>query len=456
MKTLYISNQDLTAEKKSTFLSADVSSGSSTLTVESIVGYAIDQNLCIGEIGEENSEIVHTHAATSPTGTTITLSAALTFSHNRGTKVYIIDFDQIEVSWSATTTGTKTVLATIEVQSDQLETIYNDSTETTGYYFSRFVNSIPTPDTYSDYSDPVSYSGYADNTVWAIKNRALNDLGEVVDGKTISDSWLNDALWEGRRSLDNDKQITKWSFRIKRNANIGSIIPGIYTLALPSDLRKPNTSEHILSLRVGERGQPLSYQDINDFNENYEGVVHTTLNGALLTGDTSIVLTDSGDFDETGDIKIAAVSVATTIDTVTYTGNTEATNTLTGVTGIQAAGHTTGRDVWQHCNFGLPNTYTVDGENKQLEFDVPFDDDYAGENIYMDYYTVLPAYDSDTDVLDEPEYDLFVSWLKWKIKYKLSGGKLKQKEDPDYAEWLKGKDDLITKERLGQDVSFTL
>ena len=453
MRTIYVQGKNLTPEKKNTFLTTDISSGSSTLTVQSIVGFAIDQVLCIGEIGEENTEIVHTHAATAPTGTTVTLSANLTFSHNRGTKVYIIDYDQIEISWSATIAGAKTVLTTLAIQADQDETIYKDSVETSGYYFSRFVNSIPTPDTYSEYSDPYAYGGLADNTVWAIKDRALNDLGETLDDD-LTDKWLNTVLWEGRRELDNDKAVGKWSFRIKRNANIGSIIPGTYTLDLPTDLRKPTTADNILSLRIRDQG--LDYQDINTFNNNYYNVKHSTLNGTVLFGATSITLTDSGDFDESGNISVSGDSVDDTIDTVAYTANTETTNVLSGVTGVQAGGHATLKDVWQNVNFGLPTAFTVNGENKKLQFDIPFADTYAGENIYMDYYTALPAYDSDSDVLDEPEYDMFVSWLKWKIKQKVTGGKLKQSEDADYAEWLKQKDNLIAKEKLGQDIYFTI
>ena len=238
------------------------------------------------------------------------------------------------------------------------------------------------------------------------------------------------------------------SFRIKRNYNAGSAIPGTYQLTLPTDLRKPNTAEHILSLRIGQSGQPLDYQDIVRFNQNYYAIQRTTLNGVVGASDTTIVLTDSGDFDESGDIRVAAATIGGTIDVIAYTGNTETTNTLTGVTGIVTGGHATGKVVWQDANFGLPTAYTIDGENKKAEFDIPFSDTYAGENIYMDYYTTLPAYDSDADTLDEPEYDLFNSWLRWKIKYLKSNGTLKPQEDGDYLEWSKRKNDLIDKEKM--------
>lgn len=451
MKNLYISNQDSTIDKKNTFLTTDISSGGSTLTVQSITGYAINQIICIGEIGEENTEIVKTHNATAPSGTTITLLSNLAFSHNRGTKIYIIDYDQIEISWSLIIAGVKDILDTINIQADQSETLYNDIVEVGGYYFSRFKNSFA-PVTYSEYSDPIPYGGQGANTVWAIKNRALKDLGEKVDGEIISDEWLNEALWEGRRELDEDEGIGKWSFRIKRNYNAGSIIPGTYQLTLPNDLRRPTTADNILSIRIGKDGQPLDHEDIVRFNRNYYGMPRTTLNGVVAAIDTSITLTDSGDFEESGSIYVAGDSVDDTIDTITYTANTETTNVISGVTGIQASGHATGKDVWQNAAFGLPSTFAINGENRKAEFDVPFADEYAGENIIMDYYKSLPVYNSDSDELDEPEYDLFVDWLKWKIKYKKSNGKLKPTEDGDFLLWEKKKKSFIAKERLGQDI----
>ena len=120
-------------------------------------------------------------------------------------------------------------------------------------------------------------------------------------------------------------------------------------------------------------------------------VAHTTLNGAVLTSDTSITLTDSGDFDESGSIYIAAAATTGVLDTVAYTANAEATNIISGVTGIQTAGHATLIDVWQGVTFGFPTFFTVN--DGYIYFDVPFEDSLAGENIYMDYYSTLVAYD---------------------------------------------------------------
>ena len=436
------------SENEKTFLSADEAIAQTTLSVISGRNFTANEYVLVGNLGEETAEI---RKVSSQTNTTLVVDA-LVFTHSRGTKIQFIPYNQITVSRSTDAGDNYTPLSAIDIRPDSSETyIQRTSDASTDYYKYRFYNSTTT--LYSAYSDEVIATGFADNSVWSIKKRALTQLGEKI-GDVISDEFLNEALWEGRRELDQDKGISKWSFRIKRNANVGDIIPGTYQLTLPTDLRKPNTNENILSIRIGQDSRPLTYEDIIRFNRHYQGVHHTTLDGAVADTDTEINLTDSGDFDESGAISVAAVSVATTIDSIVYTANTEASQQLSGVTGIQTGGHTSGRDVWQDASFGLPTGYTIDGENKKAEFDIPFDDDYAGENIYMDYYTVLPVYDSDADVLDEPEYDLFVNWLKWKIKYKKSNGKLNPTKDGDYLEWSKRKADLISKEKLGQDIYF--
>lgn len=444
---LFIQFPDI-SEYQETFLSGDEAIGQTTLSVVSGKNFTANDYVLIGNVGDETAEI---RQVSSQTDTTL-VTDALTFAHPRGTRIKFIPYNQIVVSRSTDSGVVYSALSAVDITPDALQTyIQRSSDDSTDYYKYRFYNATTT--LYSGYSDAVLGSGYADNTVYSIKKRALSQLGEKV-GDVISDEFLNEALWEARRELDNDKGIGKWSFRIKRNANIGNIIPGTYKLSLPTDLRKPNTNENILSLRVGQDGQALDYQDIVRFNQNYYGIPHTTLNGTVNDSDVTIVLTDSGDFDESGSIFVSASAITGTIDTIAYTGNTESTNTLTGVTGIATGGHSTAMDVWQDQAFGLPTAYTIDGENKKIEFDIPFDDDYAGENIYMDYYTSLPAYNSDNDALDEPEYDLFVSYLKWKIKYLKSNGTLKPTEDGDYAEWLKRKDDLIAKEKLGQSIYF--
>jgi hypothetical protein len=537
MKTLQIDNTQLSLDKKTTALSSDTLTGSGTLSVDSILGFTNNSVnpvstqviVLIGEWGSENSEIILT---TSAANSDITLSSNTLRDHQRGDKITLLDYNQIEISWEAgLTPDSDTILTTMAIQADQKESIYNDSAKTSGYYFIRFRDSVNT--TYSDYSNAIPYVGYADNTVFKIKERALNELGEVV-GELITNDFLNQALDQGRRDLDNDSQILRWSFRQKFDQDIGNVLAGMWKVAVPTDLKDKNTNKNIQGLRIGKDGQNLEYQDWNEFRQNYRNVPHTTLNGDITTSNTEVVLTASGDFDDSGDISIAASVVDEEIDTVSYakasivaatiafieggaakdtitdsdgafitsdfyagqiitvsgstsndgtyeiysvvagtitliatddlvaelagatviitsdSANVITSNTLSGITGIQAAGHATGQEVWQNISFGLPTAYSI--HEGYIYFDVPFSDDYAGENVWMDYYSTIVAITDDATTLDEPEFDLFVSYLKFRIKSLKANGKLEQKTDSDWIEWTDRKTNLINKEIGGQEI----
>jgi hypothetical protein len=444
MPQLRISNQVLNLdEQEKTYFDADEASAQTELSANG-TNFSVGQYVLLGQLGTEKSEIIKLHASTAPTSTTLTTATATVFAHNRGDIITYIPYNQIVVERSTDAGTTWTPLSAVNIRPDSIETIIDRPTDaSTDVYRCRFYDGT----NYSDYSDQVVATGYADNTVWAIKHRALDDLGEKTSD-LISDDFLNQSLWTARRELDDEP--LRFSFRTKFNQDIGDIIPGRWSVAVPSDLRDKNSNINILSLRVGADNIPLEYQDTNEFNENYRNVAHSTLNGAILAGATSLTLTSSGDFDEDGDIYIAAEDITLTNDSVAYTANAESTGVLSGVTGALA--HATGRDVWQNMSFGLPTAYTVN--DGYIYFDVPFDDDYAGENIKADYYSELVAYDSDADVLDEPATDLFVNYLKAKIKYKKSNGTIDITKDSDYLLWLQGKKRLLDGEYLGQTLQL--
>lgn len=434
---------DLSKYEK-TYLSADEAAAQTALSVASSQNFSANEYIIIEEPGNQLAEI---RLISSVSAGIINVSAATTFAHNRGTIVRFIPFNQVEISTDDNAAfSSVTVLSTANLRVDALQTFYEHVTgAVTDYYRARFYHEQGAR--YSSYSEVVLATGYADNTPYYIKKRALDSLGEVRGGK-ITEEFLDQALMEGRRELDQDPRILRWSFRTKFDTDIGTIIPGQWKVSSPTDLRDKNTPKNILGIRIGRQNTPLDYQDRVRFNQNYTNIAHTTLNGAITTIDTSIVLTSSGDFDESGTISIAGTSVGHTVDSVAYTANNESTNTLSGVTGI-GANKASGTDVWQGASFGYPSNYTID--NGEIKFDIPFADDLDGENIYMDYYQELQQYDSDADSLDEPFYNLFVPYLRWRIKYLKANGKIKKETDPDWKEWDEGKVIVIAQEMSGQD-----
>lgn len=437
----------------SSFLELDASVGVSSLTANGMF-FSADQYIILGQPGQEKSEIVK---ISSVTNTSIALATSTIFSHNRGDVITFIEYNQIEPMRSTDAGVNYSALTDIDINPQVAETyLQRTGDATTDYYKFRFYNS--TSGLYSGYSDPVIASGYDDNSVYAIKQRALSQLGEKITD-LITDNFLNDSLNEARRIVDMgtatvdgvSQRVLRWSFRTKFNTDIGNIISGTWSVTAPTDLRDRNTYKNILGLRIGRSNWPCTYQDQVRFRQNYLNVGHTTLNGAITTGSTSIILTSSGDFDASGSVVLAAQTVSQSKDTVAYTTNTLSTQTLGTVTGI-AQNAASGTDVWQQATFGMPTAFTID--NGVIYFDVPFDDTYSGENIYLDYYQALQPVDSDSDEVDEPFYDLYVPYLKFKIKSLKSNGALKPTDDGDYLLFQQGLGELISQEVLGQNVNF--
>lgn len=437
---LWISLPDLSTFP-STSLTTDYASGVTALVVFSNVGFATNDYVLLGEIGDDETEIVKITVS----GTTFTASSATAFPHARGTSVRLIPFNQVSIERATTLTGSYSEVTAIALTPDKLETFYADNTQaSTVAYKVRFKNVQNT--TFSDYSDAVLATGYADNSVWSIKNRALRQLGEKMEGM-ITDELLNEALWEGRRELDQERK--RWSFRTTFNSDIGNVTTGAYSVAVPSTLRAPDSPQNILGLRIGREGYNMRYLTKSEWDEYFQGVAHTTVATQPSVGATSLVLTDSRDFDDSGTITIAS-------NTITYTTNTVSTGTLSGIpasgTGSIDTAHAVGVDVWQFITFGLPDHYTIFEDT--IYFNRPFSSTYSGRNIFMDLYRTMPEYNSDNDTLDEPQFDLFVSFLKWKIKYLKSKGKIKAETDSDYLEWVRRKQQLLRVETLNQRVEF--
>lgn len=428
---------------ESTYLSGDEAAAQTVLSVISGVNFAADQYVIIGIQGAEQTEI---RKVSSATDSTITISAGTSFNHVQGTIVTFIPFNQIEVYSATSAGGTYSLLSAVDIRADSLETYYPRTTDdSTIYYKARFKNVAST--TYSDYSDEVSATGYAYNSVWSIKNRALDQLGEKIGG-IITDSFLNESLWEARREFDN--QFKRWSFRTSFDSDIGNLTEGQYSIAVPALLRNPDSPQNILGLRVGSSGRPIRYIDKTTWNRYYQGVFHTTVATQPAVGQITLVLTNVRDFEDSGSITIGS-------NTITYTAKDNTTNTLSGIpasgTGSITATHAAGTDAWQHSSFGEPMFYTI-FEDK-LYFERPIDSDFEGDNLYMDFYRNMPEYNSDADLLDEPDVDMFVSYLKYAIKDKKSKGTIKIANDPDYSKYILKRNSAVKGEFINQGVSFS-
>jgi hypothetical protein len=443
---LYFAFPEIQDEQR-TFLDADSAIGASSLSANGI-NFSTSQYIVIGQPGALKTEIIQISTGTPPTSTTITLQTTTSFPHNRGDIIRFIPYNQITPEYS--TDGVNySALSAISIRADSTETYLQQASDLSTYsYRYRFNNGS----TYSQYSDTTPATGYADNTIGSVKRRALREMGETV-GDLVTDQDLNDWLQQGRRQMDQMPQVYRFTFRTKFQSIIGQAISGAWSVSAPIDLRDRNTFKNILGLTLGRQNRPVIYQDRVRFNQNYLNVAHTTLNGSVSFGASTIVLTSSHDLDDAGTISVAGGAVGTLHSNITYTANNRATNTISGVTGVPAAGYATGLDVWQNANFfGLPSAYTIDAG--KIYFDVPFYDSLDGRNIIMDYYSTIPSITSDSQAFDEPFYDEYVSWLKWKIAYKKANGKIDRDSNSDYKDWMEGVSKVIAQETNGQRIHF--
>lgn len=332
MKTLTISNAELLENAYDTSLSSGATSGGSTLTVYSIANIAVDNVLLIGEFGQEGSEIINTHATTSPSGTTVTLVTTLTKSHPKDTKVYVIPYDQAQFYHAVTSTGDKTLLSTSDVNEESTETIYKDTTYTSGYYFTRFYNSISTD--YSDYSDAIPYGGYDSNMVGYIIDMAKTELKKEFTDVLTFDTLLNEVnacLRYIRGKLKRWSNVQVFNYELD-----ATLVEDDYTWTLPTDYYDPNSNRSLVQIWLEDQDN-LTYVDKQEFD----------------------------------DIERDSVS-------------------------------------------GTPKYFTVyDGS---VYITPKVHSDYAGDSIYMDYYTDISEVNSDTDEITLARHDMIKHWLKWQIR----------------------------------------
>lgn len=442
-RRLYLKLRPLVENKEEeSSLSASVAAGAGTITVASINKFAVNKILLIGELGAENSEIIKTHASSAPSGSTVTLASNTVYAHPAGTKVYVIEYDQVEFSNSSTESGSKTTLTTtigsgiVALEADETIQVYRETEYTTGYYFARFKNSIG--GTFGPYSDAIPTSGYTSNMVGYVIEKALGDLSTELSNE-ITQQWFYDEINDCIRSIQGKlKRMNQYqSF----DTVIGATVAGMYKIAMPADIYDTKSNRSLIAIRIGESSK-LTYADPIYFEEMITGRIQTTVATQASVGATSLVVTDSDDLPDSGSID---VWVSNTKHTITYTGITRGTHTLTGIpasgTGAITVTTPVASNVYVGADYGFPSVYTV--RNDYIEFDYIIGEDYRNKNIFADYWTVASNVNSDTDLLDSERYDMILQWVIWKLRCKVKNEGRLDMTDGNYMLFKEFLNDMI-------------
>ncbi len=387
-----------------TQLTASVAATGTALTVRNNAGFTNADLILYEGYGNANAELKALNAAVTA-GTALT-STATTFAHAIDCPINKVLWNQIEISGATTTTGTKTVIATISMDVTQLDTDYVVTGTTYTYYFVRYVNGA----VYSSYSDAIAATDFPPNTVGFVRRAAFENLDQPFEGKFHS-QWLYDSLWQCEQDVL--KQKRKWSCMVEQDYDLGDVTEGMASVALPTDIEDKQTNKAVLGVRIGNK-ENMEYVDNAEFSEIMLDVAHTTLASTAAVGATSLTLTDSNDFDDDGSVMIAGTEYA-------YTANNRTTNVLTGLTALTAE-ITAAVNIWQGIDEGEPTRYTViDG---YIYFDCPPDDTFADRNIWLDYYKGSQRYNSDGDELLMNDPGLYIYWIEMAIKKKKGNGEL--------------------------------
>lgn len=440
-----------------TYLTAEVSS--TTLTVKSITGFGINQILLIGELGTENAEIVLTHASSAPSGTTITLTAALTRTHYIGEKVRIILFNQFELSNATTATGSKTVLTVsggmppsslgtglIAIDPGKIIQSYEDVEYTSGFYFARYKHSVET--TFGGYTDALAYGGWAKDTVGYMIDTSLRRIG-----RTLSELFTKDDAYREINEclrLVKGKQV-RWPEHSSFNYVAGQTARGIHIIAMPTDAYDLETNRSIQAVRIGNNPDKLTYLDSDEFDARMGDALYTQVTTQATAAQTTLEINNSYDFADSGTVN---VYISGTKYSITYTGVTRSATAgvLTGVpasgTGSISVTIAVNTYVWQDEEEGSPECFTV--RNSNIEFWPLADATEDNQNVYLDYDKVATAINSDGDSIDFHRYDMVLDYLTWKIWCILKNDGLLDMNNHYYAQFKEKLNDSIRTSRSGQ------
>ena len=433
-----------------TYLNTNIIAGLASLPVDNASDFTDSSvPLLVSQMGAENSEIV---IQASNTTNTIAVSSTL-FPHNRGDIVQELNYDQIVVSWCATIGGTYAVLSTSTFQVTQQNTIvFHAAGLLTSFYKLQWKNSIT--GALSDYSDPISVSTYLSNSVAQIIYPVLKAMGVSENDSKINTDFCLSAVNDARKYVAAKLYGIRQAWQQKFEFPI-QILAGTNYVNLPSDIEFSETDRSVLAARflIGNVLTPynLRYIDKRSWNQIAFSVMGGYTQVLANIGDSTISLDSAGDFPNTsgGVAYVATTDFTQTILQIAYTGVDLTNNQLTGVTGITRS-IPVGTRVWSRPTISQPIYYTVFGD--KMFFDRIIPDSMQGENVYIDYYTLISEVTDLTQILPENYREMYKFYLRYAIKYRkdisLGSG------DPDLAKFEELVQALFNNLYTGQDTTI--
>ncbi len=441
-----------------TYLSNNYAIGETTLDVDNAIDFSSGNTiLVLGSPSAENCEFGYSSAHTD---TSFTVTATKQ-PHNRGDLVTQVNYDQVEISKSATIDGSYSVLATLSLFLTQTKTVQFDADGTVDeYYKLRWKNSVSGD--FSEYSEAISVLSYPEDSVGGLIFPVLTAMGVSENDPKITVPFCISAINDARKYVNRGKLfgirqdwLAKFEFPIQ-------VLAGSNFVYLPEDIDFKATDRSMLSGRfiMNNVLAPfnLKYIDKRSWNQ-----VAFNVGGSVTVGSTAIAATElnvqsAGDFlpaNNEGVAYIATTDFDQELLQIAYTGVDLVNKQLTGVTGIDRI-IPTGTQVWVTPTIAQPIWYTVypqEGTNQgKIVFDRIIPDSMQGNNFYIDYYKKITEVNDLYQELLEPYREIYKWYLRYAIKYR-KDITLAQ-SDPDYVKFEELVQDLFDNMYTGQDTTI--
>lgn len=386
-----------------------------------------NKKIVVGEIGQEGTEIAEISSVDSVIQ--ITLTSGLSFDHSIDDPVFLLKYDQYEVSSASSLTGSKSVLGTNDIEVDDYVSEFDASVGSSNYVFIRYKDSIG--GTFSNYSDGVLASGYVQSSVQFILNQIrlranLGDGNEIATDQDLVD-FANDAL------EDLESKRKNWSFLQKTGRF--DLTAGIQTYTPPTDLADPDSIE---AFRKAGDSNRFRYMDKQEFDRKMREIPKTLVRSTASSGAISITVYDTSAFGASGTLTVNGLTG------VSYSGKTAIT--FTGVSGVST---TLGvnKEIFRSSDLEEPIRFSWWGEKLLVE---PAPD--KRYSVELDYHSTFTRVDSANDITVIPNATTIIYYVL-SIVWALKGDENKSNKFLALYEAKSGR--MVAKDRGMQRIQFT-
>lgn len=202
--TIRVSNYDPINIKERSVLDADAAAAATALVVQTNQNIVADDYLLVGTQGSESSEIVRVQSTSGARSVTL-VAPGLTIPHARFATITILNANQVRLYRAANVDGTTpadasfAVLATKNIDPDQLNTDFSDAGGGSGYWYKfTYRHEVSTAETSlaaANAARGAGYGGYC--SVFDIRGEA-----GLVNNTYIKDGTFDDARREAQAEID--------------------------------------------------------------------------------------------------------------------------------------------------------------------------------------------------------------------------------------------------------------